>query len=90
MPAHRKPVYSLAFKRRKIHMTAELFGGLPRETLCGNRRAVVKSAGSVSAEDTAGRPDLVSKEAGLSASARGCLVPAQFNGRVSVLKAAEE
>ena len=31
-------------------MTAELFSGLPRETLCGNRRAVVKSAGSVSAE----------------------------------------
>jgi len=50
LPAHRKPVYSLAFKRRKIHMTAELFSGLPRETLCGNRRAVVKSAGSVSAE----------------------------------------
>lgn len=35
-------------------------------------------------------PDLVRKKAGLSASARGCLVPAQFNGRVSVLKAAEE
>lgn len=30
--------------------SAELFSGLPRETLCGNRRAVEKSAGSVSAE----------------------------------------
>ena len=30
------------------------------------------------------------EKTGLSASARGCLVPAQFNGRVSVLKAAEE
>lgn len=30
------------------------------------------------------------EKTGLSASARGCLVPARFNGRVSVLKAAEE